>query len=98
MSAIKLGLAALVAGWCPRRDPGSSGTGHRQSIQGLRSLARPTLLSGVHAPGGQARRGRWLYFNAGNTLPVLTTGTIDRLKLPPARRPIDLDPAAWIPG
>jgi SMP-30/Gluconolactonase/LRE-like region len=40
-----------------------------------------TLLDSVFAPGGQRRRGRWLYFNTGDTVPVTSTGTIDRLDL-----------------
>jgi sugar lactone lactonase YvrE len=41
-----------------------------------------TLLSPVHAPGGQRLiGGRYLYFNTGDTLPLAPTGTVDRLDL-----------------
>jgi SMP-30/Gluconolactonase/LRE-like region len=45
-----------------------------------------TLLKPVHAPGGQVRRGRWLYFNTGDTPPLMPDGTIDRLDLRTGRR------------
>ena len=45
-----------------------------------------TLLAPVFAPGAQRRRGRFLYFNTGNTVPVTATGTIDRLDLRTGRR------------
>jgi sugar lactone lactonase YvrE len=45
-----------------------------------------TLLRDVHAPGGQVRRGRFLYFNTGNTVPLLPNGTIDRLDLKTGKR------------
>jgi SMP-30/Gluconolactonase/LRE-like region len=40
-----------------------------------------TLLAPVFAPGGERTRGRYLYFNTGDTAPVTPTGTIDRLDL-----------------
>src|SRR5689334_12085046 len=56
----------------------------------LLRLTRPgrltTLLSPVHAPGGQARDGRWLYFNTGDTLPLMPDGTVDRLDLRTGKR------------
>jgi sugar lactone lactonase YvrE len=40
-----------------------------------------SLLAPVFAPGGERKRDRYLYFNTGDTLPVTSTGTIDRLDL-----------------
>jgi hypothetical protein len=46
-----------------------------------------TLLGSVSAPGGQARRGRFLYFNTGDTLGAGgAAGTVDRLDLRTGRR------------
>jgi hypothetical protein len=56
----------------------------------LLRLSRParlsTLLTPVFAPGGQARRGRFLYFTTGNLPTSQPTGTIDRLDLRTGRR------------
>jgi SMP-30/Gluconolactonase/LRE-like region len=40
-----------------------------------------TLLAPVSFPGGQRQRGRFLYFNTGDSLSLLPAGTIDRLDL-----------------
>lgn len=40
-----------------------------------------TVLASVFAPGGERRRGRYLYFNTGDTVPVAPNGTIERLDL-----------------
>jgi len=40
-----------------------------------------TLLAPVFAPGGERRRGRYLYFNTGDTVPVTPNGAIERLDL-----------------
>lgn len=40
-----------------------------------------TLVSAVSSPGGQVRRGRFLYFETGDDFPPAPTGTIDRLDL-----------------
>jgi SMP-30/gluconolaconase/LRE-like protein len=45
-----------------------------------------TLVPSVNAPGGQARSGRWLYFNTGDSTPLLPNGTIDRLDLRTGKR------------
>ena len=45
-----------------------------------------TLVASVNAPGGQVRSGRWLYFNTGDSTPVLPNGTIDRLDLRTGKR------------
>ena len=45
-----------------------------------------TLVPSVNAPGGQVRSGRWLYFNTGDTLPLMPNGTIDRLDLRTGKR------------
>jgi sugar lactone lactonase YvrE len=45
-----------------------------------------TLLAPVASPGGQARRGRVLYFNTGDLATDQPTGTIDRLNLRTGRR------------
>jgi sugar lactone lactonase YvrE len=45
-----------------------------------------TLVASVNAPGGQVRSGRWLYFNTGDTLPLMPNGTIERLDLRTGKR------------
>jgi SMP-30/Gluconolactonase/LRE-like region len=45
-----------------------------------------TLVPSVSAPGGQVRDGRWLYFNTGDSAPVLPNGTIDRFDLRTGKR------------
>jgi hypothetical protein len=45
-----------------------------------------TLIPSVHAPGAQVRSGRWLYFNTGDTLPLMPNGTIDRFDLRTGKR------------
>jgi hypothetical protein len=46
-----------------------------------------TLLDSVSAPGGQARWGRFLYFNTGDTIGASAAhGTVDRLDLRTGRR------------
>lgn len=40
-----------------------------------------TLVAGVFAPGGERRIGHNLYFTTGDTIPVTSNGTIDRLDL-----------------
>jgi SMP-30/Gluconolactonase/LRE-like region len=47
-----------------------------------------TLLTPVTAPGGQQPRGRFLYFNTGDTVPIAPTGTIDRLNLRTGKRSV----------
>jgi sugar lactone lactonase YvrE len=46
-----------------------------------------TLVDSAFAPGGQALRGRFLYFNTGDTVgPQAANGTVDRLDLVTGRR------------
>jgi sugar lactone lactonase YvrE len=45
-----------------------------------------TLLAPVVGPGGQARRGRFLYFNTGDIVTDQPSGTIDRLNLRTGKR------------
>jgi hypothetical protein len=45
-----------------------------------------TLLAPVFAPGGQRRLGRYLYFNTGDAVPVMSNGTIDRYDLRTGKR------------
>jgi hypothetical protein len=40
-----------------------------------------TLVASVNAPGGERTRGHYLYFNTGDTVPLMANGTIDRLDL-----------------
>jgi SMP-30/Gluconolactonase/LRE-like region len=40
-----------------------------------------TLVAGISAPGGQRRIGHNLYFTTGDSVPVTSNGTIDRLDL-----------------
>jgi sugar lactone lactonase YvrE len=40
-----------------------------------------TLVGSLSAPGGERKRGRFLYFNTGDVLPAMANGTIDRLDL-----------------
>ncbi len=40
-----------------------------------------TVLRSIFAPGGERRRGRYLYFTTGDTVPVAPNGTIERLDL-----------------
>jgi SMP-30/Gluconolactonase/LRE-like region len=47
-----------------------------------------TLVTPVHAPGGQQPHGRFLYFNTGDTVPIAPTGTIDRLNLRTGKRSV----------
>jgi sugar lactone lactonase YvrE len=56
------------------------------SILRLRPNGRLNTLTPARAPGGQVRRGRYLYFNTGDTLPVMPDGTLDRLDLRTGKR------------
>jgi DNA-binding beta-propeller fold protein YncE len=60
----------------------------RDRLLKLRRGGQPhTLLSPVAAPGGQAlRRGHFLYFVTGDSIPPMPTGTIDRLDLRTGKR------------
>jgi hypothetical protein len=58
-----------------------SALGQGQLLRLSRRAGLSTLLSPVFAPGGQARRGRFLYFTTGNLPTAQPTGTIDRLDL-----------------
>jgi SMP-30/Gluconolactonase/LRE-like region len=52
-----------------------------------------TLVDSVFAPGGQALRGRFLYFNTGDTVgPQSAHGTVDRVDLRTGRR------STWAPN
>jgi SMP-30/Gluconolactonase/LRE-like region len=58
-----------------------SALGQGRLLRLSRSGRLSTLLEPVSGPGGQARRGRFLYFNTGDLPTSAPTGTIDRLDL-----------------
>jgi sugar lactone lactonase YvrE len=58
-----------------------SALGQGRLLRLSRRARLSTLLTPVFAPGGQARRGRFLYFTTGNLPTAQPTGTIDRLDL-----------------